>query len=57
MDRGTARAYGARVTGIKGPDFGLTFVDGYCRNVELPRKLQFFIVSGSHSVAAGQHRD
>ena len=56
IDRRTARAYEARVTGIKAPDFGLTFVDAYRLNVQLPRKLQFLIVSGSHSVAAGQHR-
>lgn len=41
IDRRTARAYQARVTWIKAPDFGLTFVNAYSLDVELPPDLQF----------------
>ena len=41
IDRRTARAYEARVTWIKAPDFGLTFVNGYSLESELPTNLHF----------------
>jgi hypothetical protein len=41
IDRRTARAYEARVTWIKAPDFGLTFVSGFSLESELPANLHF----------------
>ena len=41
IDRRTARAYEARVTWIRVPDFGLTFVNGFNLESELPTNLQF----------------
>lgn len=41
IDRRTARAYEARVTWIKAPDFGLTFVNAYSLESDLPTNLQF----------------
>jgi hypothetical protein len=40
MDRRSASAYEARVTWIKAPDFGLSFVNAYRLDSELPRELQ-----------------
>ena len=41
MDRRTANVYEARVTWIKVPDFGLSFVNTYSLESELPPELQF----------------
>ena len=41
IDRRTARAYEARVTWIKAPDFGLTFLNTYSLETDLPVNLHF----------------
>lgn len=41
MDRRTASVYEARVTWIKAPDFGLSFVNAYSLERELPHDLRY----------------
>jgi hypothetical protein len=41
IDKRTATAYEARVTWIKAPDFGLSFVNSYSLDGDMPRELNF----------------